>query len=133
MFTQTWRKYLPVILILLKRSANGEQSLAMNHTDFQRAAGGRKIKFTFSNLQLKKGKLDGTVKHSQLAKDLATLLQEDQASRKLILQQHLEFSLSGNFELYIRNTTPPEELVMEEEVNEEENSEVTEETNPSSL
>jgi len=34
MFTQTWKKYLPVILIMLKRSVNGDQSLSMNHTDF---------------------------------------------------------------------------------------------------
>jgi hypothetical protein len=113
MFTQTWRKYLPVILILVKRSANGDQTLAMNHTDFQRAAGGRKIKFTFSNLQLNKGKLNTDVKHAQLAKDLAELLQEDETSRRLIQKLHLEFSLSGNFELAIRNTTPPEEEMIE--------------------
>jgi hypothetical protein len=42
MFVQTWIKYLPVIKILLKRSVNGDQTLAMNASDFQRAAGGRK-------------------------------------------------------------------------------------------
>lgn len=121
MFTQTWRKYLPVILILVKRSANGDQILAMNQSDFQRAAGGRKIKFTFSGLQLNKGKLDSRIKHAQFAKDLATLLQEDETSRRLIQKLHLEFSLSGNFELTIRNTTPPEEAVIDESVLSEEN------------
>jgi hypothetical protein len=28
MFTQTWKKYLPVIVILLKRSAESDQTLA---------------------------------------------------------------------------------------------------------
>ena len=50
MFSQTWRKYLPVIILLMKRSGKGEQVLSMNHTDFERAAGGKKIKFTFSDL-----------------------------------------------------------------------------------
>jgi len=40
MFTPTWNKYLPIIKILLKRSVNAEQTLDMNSTDFQRAAGG---------------------------------------------------------------------------------------------
>jgi hypothetical protein len=48
MFLQTWNKYLPVIKILLKRSVNGEQTLDMNSSDFQRASGGKKVKFTFS-------------------------------------------------------------------------------------
>ena len=47
MFLQTWSKYLPVIKILLKRSINAQQTLDMNSTDFQRASGGKKVKFTF--------------------------------------------------------------------------------------
>ena len=43
MFTQTWKKYLPVILILMKKSALEDQVLKVNQTDFERAAGGRKI------------------------------------------------------------------------------------------
>ena len=46
MFLQTWNRYLPVIKILLKRSVNAEQTLDMNSSDFQRASGGKKIKYT---------------------------------------------------------------------------------------
>ena len=35
MFLQTWKKYLPVIILLMKRSEKGEQVLDMNYTDFQ--------------------------------------------------------------------------------------------------
>ena len=52
MFTQAWNKYLPVIRILMKRSVNGPQKLDTNRTDFERAAGGRKLKFTFSTVTL---------------------------------------------------------------------------------
>jgi hypothetical protein len=60
MFSQVWKKYLPVIMILLKRSVNGDQSLSMNPSDFQRAAGGRKIKYSFTNLQLINARINNT-------------------------------------------------------------------------
>ena len=77
MFSQTWRKYLPVIILLMKRSGKGEQVLSMNHTDFERAAGGKKIKFTFSDLSLDNGRINHRTKHTALANDLSMLLLED--------------------------------------------------------
>ncbi len=118
MFTQTWKIYLPVIVILLKRSAQEEQTLAMNLTDFERAAGGRKMKFSFNNLQIKNAKLSINNKYTNVAKELAALLQEDESSRKIIQDQHIEISLNNDFKLTIRNTTPVEEVV-EETVSEE--------------
>lgn len=118
MFTQTWKIYLPVIVILLKRSAQEEQTLAMNLTDFERAAGGRKMKFSFNNLQIKNAKLSINNKYTNVAKELAALLQEDENSRKIIQDQHIEISLNNDFKLTIRNTTPVEEVV-EETVSEE--------------
>jgi len=113
MFTQTWKKYLPVITILMKRSVNGEQTLSVNHSDFQRAAGGRKIKFSFSNLQLDNGRINNTGKHTPLAKELAVVLQEDEQTRKLMQKQLIEFSMSGDFQIHIKNHTPPAEAVAE--------------------
>ena len=110
MFTPTWRKYLPVITILLKRSVNGgDQTLSMNHTDFERAAGGRKIKFNFTNLHLTNGRINNNAKHTPLAKEFATLLQEDEQTRKLIKKQQFEFTMTNGFQLHIKNTTPPAE------------------------
>ena len=103
MFTQTWKKYLPVIFILIKRSTQGEQVLKMNHTDFERASGGRKTKYSFSNLELTKARLNSHVKHSPMAKEFAVLLQEDPAVRRYILDQHLEFSMTNDFTLTIKN------------------------------
>ncbi len=121
MFTQTWKKYLPVITILLKRSAQGEQILGMNHTDFERAAGGRKIKFSFSNLQLNKARINTGEKHTAVAAELAAVLQEDIFTGRFIKTQHFEFALNNEFKLTIRNTTPPAEP-LEEPVAEEADS-----------
>lgn len=106
MFSQTWKKYLPVITILLKRSASGEQTLAMNHTDFSRAAGGRKIKYSFHGLFLNNGRIDNTVKISPLAREFAEVLQENEQTRKLLQKQNFEFSMNNEFQLLIKNLTP---------------------------
>ncbi len=107
MFSQVWKKYLPVIVILMKRSVNGEQSLSMNPSDFQRAAGGRKIKYSFANLQLTNGRINNTVKHQPLAREFAVTLQEDESIRKILHQKHFEFSMNNSFQLSIKNNTPP--------------------------
>jgi hypothetical protein len=105
MFTQAWKKYLSVIYILLKRSVNEEQILHMNRSDFERAAGGRKIKFNFS-VTLNKGKLEINSTAAPLVKDLVALLMEDPTTKPLIRQQNYDLIMSSNFQLLIRATGP---------------------------
>lgn len=111
MFSQVWKKYLPVIVILLKRSVNGEQTLSMNPSDFQRAAGGRKIKYSFTNLQLTNGRINNMVKHQPLAREFAEIMQEDEIIRKFLQHKLFEFSMNNGFQLSIKNNTPPAEPV----------------------
>lgn len=106
MFTQVWNKYLPIIKILMKRSPNGTQTLDMNRTDFERAAGGRKVKFTFT-VSLHKGRIQNFTTPPPLAKELVVTLQEDDMTRQLIRKQDYEFSLNSSLQLTIKNTTPP--------------------------
>ncbi len=122
MFRQTWKKYLPVITILIKRSSAGDQSLSMNHTDFERAAGGRKVKFTFNNLLLDNGRIDYNSKHSPLAKDLVLALQENEQTRSLMQKKLFEFAMTADFKLIIKNNTPapePGTEVSTDEMNDE--------------
>ena len=105
MFRQTWKIYLPVIIILIKKSATGEQSLSMNHTDFERAAGGRKIKFSFSAIEINNGRIPISSKLTPLASDLVMLLQEDDQSKKLLANRKFEFAMSNDFMLAIRDIT----------------------------
>lgn len=121
MFSQTWKKYLPVINILLRKSVNEEQVLNMNHSDFSRAAGGRKINFSFNNIQLKNGRIDNTVKHTPFAREFALSLQEDEQIRKLLKDHHFYFSMNKETQLTIKNITP------EEKNPDEASSEVSEE------
>jgi hypothetical protein len=118
MFVHTWNKYLPIIKILLKRSVQAEQTLEMNSTDFHRAAAGRKVKYSFSFL-LVNGKLGGFEVTPPLAKDLITALQQDSVTDTFIRRSHLQFTLTNNFKLAIRNVTPPVEAEAAEPENEE--------------
>jgi hypothetical protein len=113
MFRQTWKKYLPVITILMKRAATSEQSLSMNNTDFERAAGGKKVKYTFSDLLLINGRIDHKSKRTPLALDFVLLLQEDPQTHKLLQKQQFEFSMTNQFQLLIKNSTPVSEPVVE--------------------
>lgn len=105
MFTKTWEKYLPVIVLLMKRAENTEQVLDMNHTDFERAAGGKKVKFSFREICLKNGRIDSHEKLSILAADLLTLIQENEKAKWLSTGQSFEFSMNTNFQLKIKNVT----------------------------
>ena len=106
MFSQTWKKYLPVIIILMKRSGRGEQVLNMNSSDFARAAGGKKARLTFSSVQLNNGRLNSLIDTPPLAMDLILSLQENDLSKKIISNQNFEFTLKSNFQLTIKNNTP---------------------------
>lgn len=106
MFLQTWKKYLPVIVFLMKRSTRGEQTLDMNLTDFERAAGGRKVKLNFSTITLDNGRTDNHAKHPVLVTDLIQVLQESKPAELLMQYQQFNFSMNVNCQLMITNTTP---------------------------
>jgi len=116
MFLQTWNKYLPVIKILLKRSVNGEQTLDMNSSDFQRASGGKKVKYTFS-IPVIKGRVPAGETFPPVAKDLVSVLQQDNIAYRFLQQNELEMSVNSDFQLFIKNNTPVEKPV--EPTNEE--------------
>ncbi|HET9747558.1 MAG TPA: hypothetical protein VFP97_17700 [Chitinophagaceae bacterium] len=105
MFVQTWKKYLPVIVFLMKRSARGEQKLDMNHTDFERATGGKKIKLNFPTVTLKNGRVDYDAKHPVLVTDLIMVLQENKPAETLMQHQQFNFSMNPDCQLSITNTT----------------------------
>ena len=113
MYTYTWKKYLPVIRLLLKRSADAEQTVSLNRTDFEKTTKLRKPACSFS-VEIVKGRLSaGNL--SVPAKDLVGILQEDEAARILMRQHQYSISLNSDFLLSIKNITPPGETVVEEE------------------
>ena len=105
MFIQTWKKYLPVIVFLMKRSSKGMQTLDMNFTDFERAAGGKKIKLNFGSVTINNGRVDSDAKQPDLVSNLILVLQESKPAEILMQYQEFIFSMNANCQLAITNST----------------------------
>ena len=98
-FTYTWKKYLPVIRLLLKRAATGVQTVKLDSMDFNR--GGAKTKPSHSfKIDLQRGRIL-TISPSLAARDLFDILSEDDVTRVFIRQNKYEISLNSAFELKI--------------------------------
>lgn len=103
MYTQVWLKFLPVIRIMLKRSVASPQLLKLNRTDFDKAGGGKKVGFRFT-VALTNAKVQNSIT-SPIAKDLVTILQQDDAAAAILAAKSFELELNPKCELNIRYTT----------------------------
>lgn len=104
MYTYTWKKYLPVIRLLLKRAALTEQSLDLNRTDFEKTTKLRKPICSF-NIELIKGRF-ATLNSPAAAKDLLEILMQDSIAAALLRENHYGISLNSDFRLSIKNLAP---------------------------
>jgi hypothetical protein len=107
MYTHIWNKYLPIIRILLKKSASGEQTLDLNRIDFERAGTGRKAGYKFT-IELTNGRVANVISSSPLAMDLAAVLLEDSVVKELVRSNNYSISLNTKFQVGLKNTTPAE-------------------------
>ena len=112
MYTQVWTKYLPIIRILLKRSATGEQTLDMNRIDFERAGSGRKAGYKFT-IEFRKGRVSNLISSSPLASNLAAVLVADPVIKDLILKLDYDISLNTRFQLHIKNLSAEQPVLQE--------------------
>jgi hypothetical protein len=112
MYTSTWKKYLPVIKLLLKRSASADQMLKLNRTDFEKNNRNRKPACSFT-IELTKGRLN-TLTQSVPAKDLLEILMQDDAGKTLLRQHNYTISLDSDLVLKIKDTSPVLEPSREE-------------------
>jgi hypothetical protein len=101
MYTQVWIRYLPVIKILLKKSVAGEQTLGLNKTDFERAGMARKVAFKF-HIEFSNGRVDNVIRSSVLAKDLASVLLEDEIVKERFVQNDYHIDMNAKFQLSIK-------------------------------
>jgi hypothetical protein len=104
MYTHIWNKYLPIIKILLKRSATADQTLSLNRIDFERAGSGRKAGYKF-NIDFSNGKVSNVISGSPLASDLASVLLQDEVARNLFRENEYQISLNTKFQLFIKNNS----------------------------
>lgn len=120
MYTHIWNKYLPVIRILLKKSAKESQSFAFNVSDFEKTGPQKKTGFNFT-LEFYKGRLSNLAGLSAPAKELATVLTQDTPTHQLLQQGEYHLTMNAKFVLCITQVSSVEEVaplpkVMEETV-----------------
>jgi hypothetical protein len=104
MYTYTWKKYLPVIRLLLKRSAIADQTLSLNRIDFEKGNKVRKPVVSF-NFEMEKGRLT-PMNPPVAAKDLVEILKQDDIAGRLIRENHYGISLNSDLQLGLKNLSP---------------------------
>jgi hypothetical protein len=101
MYTYTWKKYLPVIRLLLKRAATADQQMSLNRIDFEKGNKTRKPVVSFS-FEIIEGKLQ-MLNLPVAGKDLLEILMQDDTARTLIRQNHYFISLDTNLHLTVKS------------------------------
>lgn len=117
MYTQIWNKYLPVIRILIKRTATGDQQLNLNPSDFKNAGAVRKSGYKFE-VEFVNGRVANLLNLPDMGKDFANSFLLDKTLQELLTQHDFVISMNGKFQLTIHRTssnteTAPEEVVEE--------------------
>ena len=102
MYNHIWKKYLPIIKILFKKSIVEEQVLALNRIDFERAGTGRKAGYKFK-IEFTDGKVGNVISGSMLAMHLAQVIMEDDSAKEILTEHNFEVSLNTKFQLTIKN------------------------------
>ena len=102
MYNHIWKKYLPIIRILMKKSVSEEQILDLNRIDFERAGTGRKAGYKFK-IDFTDGKVGNVISGSPLAMHLAQVIMEDDASQEILNEHNFEVSLNTKFQLTVKS------------------------------
>ncbi len=101
MSTTVWNKYLPVIRIVLKKSLAGDQQLALNAPDFERAGYKRKQGYKFL-VELKDGRLRNVLVDTPIASSLASTLLDDKTINELTTGNEFHISMNTKYQLTIK-------------------------------
>lgn len=102
MYTHIWKKYLPIIRILMKKSISEEQVLDLNRIDFERAGTGRKAGYKFK-IEFSDGRVGNVISGSTLAMHLAQVILEDESAQEIINENDFVITLNTKFQLTVKN------------------------------
>jgi len=102
-YLTTWKRYLPVIRLHLKKSLNGEQQFKLNITDFESAGDRGKSSYVF-NLMIENGKVTNNISGSAVARDLYEALKTDDAIKAILQDNAIKISVGKSFMLTIKTT-----------------------------
>ena len=99
-----WNKYLPVIRILLKKSAIEEQAFSMNRIDFERAGSSRKSGYKFT-INFTNSRPDTIFTGNELVQAFVTALRDDEIIQQHLVKNSYAFTFTSKYQLQIKNNT----------------------------
>lgn len=102
-YLTTWRRYIPVIRLHLKKSLTSEQSFKLNITDFESAGDRGKSGYTF-NITMENGKVTNNISGSAVARDLYEALKTDDLIKAMLQDKAIKISVGKSFLLSIKTT-----------------------------
>ena len=102
-YLTTWRKYIPVIRLHLKRSLTEDQSFKLNITDFESAGDRGKSGYTF-NITIENGKVTNNISGSAVARDLFEALKTDEIIKGILQDKSVKISVGKSFLLTIKTS-----------------------------
>jgi hypothetical protein len=102
-YLTTWKRYLPVIRLHLKKSLNEEQQFKLNIQDFESAGDRGKSGYIFS-LTIENGKVINNVGGSAVARDLFEVLRYDEGVKAILQDKSVKISVGKTFVFSIKTT-----------------------------
>ncbi len=106
---------MPIIRILLKKTATADQNLDLNLSDFERAGIARKSGYKF-NIVFSKGRVDNVIISLPLASNLASVLLGDPVIKELFMQNDYHVNMNTKFQLSLKRIAQPQTDDVHEEV-----------------
>jgi hypothetical protein len=109
-YLSVWNKYLPIIRILLKKSAAEEQVLSINRIDIERAGGIRKSGYRFV-VNFVNGRPDALFSGNDLVQTFISVLQNDEVINDHLSKNDYTFTFTNKYQLQIKNNGSQKQTV----------------------
>ena len=104
LYISVWNKYVPVIRILVKKSAAQEQMLNINRIDFDRVSGIKKSGYRFT-VNFVNGRPDALFSGNDLVQTFISVLQNDEVVKDHLAKNNYTFTFTSKYQLQIKNNS----------------------------
>ena len=102
-YLQVWKKYMPVIRLLLKKA--GDQKLQLYRHEFETTGVKNKSGYSF-NIDMVNGKVMNRISTVAIAKDLVQSMVETPAVNEYLKGVTVKISMGKSFELHLEKIVP---------------------------
>jgi hypothetical protein len=115
-YTQLWKKYLPVIRLLLKKTVDSDQKLQIYKHEFVSTGAKNKLGYIF-NLEIVNGKAINKSNTLASSFDLLNVLNDNELTSEWLKGKNVKISVNKACELSLQLINKPEEVQQLETAN----------------